>query len=179
MPNAKKPMVLIYGTDPNAHLDTSAKHRERLVIATQDAAEGMRAARECRTWGAYATLCGREWDDFLDDHGGEVSELTGDDEPRRESPFKFTDVYGLYYVGDLLPEARTEAYEVLRRLVKGDPRLDGQLDWGGDSPAGHIACVAAVNENAVRLLERIIHEAGHPEYRFERDDQLIRIAMGF
>ena len=138
MSSNPKPVILIYGADPYAPEGSS---RPALLIATERAAEAIRAARECQTWGAYAKLCGHTWDDFIEDYGNEVEELTGQDEPGPDSAFRFDDIYGLYYSGDLLPEPQTDAYEILVKLVRRDQRLEGQLEWSGGSPAGHISCV--------------------------------------
>ena len=172
-------LVLVYGeTDRIGVVDATDHH---FVIVTRDAAEKLSAARDCRTWGEYADLCGKRWDDFLEDYGGEVQDVTGLEEPGPDAPFEFDRIYGLYYAGDLIPEPRTAAYEVLVKLpraVRQDSRLGDLLEWNGGSPAGHIASVTAQSEEAIRLFERIIHEAGHGRYRFERNDTLVDRVAG-
>ena len=173
-------LTFVYGENPVIdELDTTD---ENLVIATRHAAEKISAAYACQTWKAYAALCGQSWAGLLDDYGSEVRELTGLEDPAHDAPFEFGRIYGLYYVADLIPEPRTAAYEALMKLprtVRQDSRLTDLIIWSGGSPAGHIASVTARTEEAVRLFEQVIHEAGHTAYRFERDDLLVSRVMGY
>lgn len=180
MPTEADTLVFVYGENPA--IGELYATDEDLVIVTRHAAEKISAAYTCRTWGEYADLCGQSWAGLLEDYGGEVRELTGLEDPAQDAPFEFGRVYGLYYVADLIPEPRTAAYEALVQLprtVRQDSRLTDLLIWSGGSPAGHIASVTARSEEAVRLFERVIHEAGYTAYRFERDDLLVRRVMGY
>jgi hypothetical protein len=172
-------LVFVYENPAIGELDTTD---EDLVIVTRDAAEKISAAYTCRTWGEYADRCGQSWAGLLEDYGGEVQELTGIEDPGQDAPFEFARVYGLYYVADLIPEPRTAAYGALVKLprtVRQDSRLTNLIMWSGGSPAGHISSVTARSEEAVRLLEQVIHEAGYTGYRFERDAALVSRVMGY
>jgi len=43
---------------------------------------------------------------MLEGWGNEISELTGQEDPSREAPYRFGDIWGLYYVGDLIPNPK-------------------------------------------------------------------------
>jgi hypothetical protein len=148
--------------------------QEGFDIATRDAVENILAAKQCKTWGVYATLCEMSWEEMLEGYEGEIEELTGQENPSPDSPFDFDAIWGLYYSGDLITDPRTDAYEILRREVPRevlrDERLEGKLTWSHGSPAGHLECVTATSEDAIRLFERILHVKGFTQYVFRRDD---------
>ena len=174
------PLLFVYGANPAVDEDDTTA--EELIIVTSRAAEKISAAHNCRTWGEYAALCGKPWEEMLEDFGRELQELTGRDDPGREAPFKFARIHGLYYVGDLLDDPRTDAYEILLKLprtVRQDARLENLIEWSGGSPGGHLSAVTARNAEAVDLLQQVLREAGYDGYRFERDDHLICQIMGF
>jgi hypothetical protein len=153
-------MEFIYGWDP---------HSKTFEIMTEGGVEFLNAVRQCRTWGEWADLCGLSWPRLVEDY-----ELEGLSE---ESPFRITEEVGRDWVAARPPDARTDPYDVLIQNlppeVRHDPRLKGKIEWIHGSPAGHLECVTAVDEDGIRLLERLVHEAGRKEYAFRRDDAVI------
>lgn len=147
---------------------------EGFAIATRDAVDELLAAKQCKTWGEYADLCEMSWEEMLEGYEGEIGELTGQENPSPGSTFEFDAIRGLYYSGDLITDPRTDAYETLLRAlpqeIRSDQRLAGKIGWSHGSPAGHLECVTATSEDAVRLFERILHEKGFTQYVFRRDD---------
>ena len=91
-----------------------------------------------------------------------------------DSPFSITENFESPGVDFLDP--RTDAYNVLmenlRPEMRNDVRLKGKLEWAHGSPYGHLECVNATSEEAIRILERVLFEAGKSDFVFRRDDAL-------
>jgi hypothetical protein len=132
-------------------------------------------AKACTTWGQYAAVCDRSWESMLEDWGGEISELTGQEDPAPDAPFRFGDIRGLYYIGDLIPDPGEAAYDHLWSACIGldDPTLQGRLEWGHGSPAGHICGLSVKHDEDIRLLEVALRDEGYANFNFRRDDPLL------
>ena len=93
----------------------------------------------------------------------------------RDAPFSFSNVWGSYYVGDLLPNPSAAAYEHLWSACIGldDTRLEGRLQWSHGSPAGHICSLTVKHDEDIQLLEVVLREEGYTNFTFRRDDTLL------
>lgn len=144
----------------------------RFEIVTQQGVNFLEALRACRTWGEYADLLGTSWSEMVEDREDEFEGLSA------ESPFRLSEHLAMDFVVNRTPDPRTDAYDVLSEKlppeVRSDSRLQGKIEWSHGSPAGHLECVAALDEEGIRLLEWLAREAGRKEYIFRRDDALIK-----
>ena len=153
-------MEFVYGWDP---------HSKKFELMTQQGVDSLNAIRQCKTWGEWAEVCGLSWAEMVEDY--ELEGLSA------ESPVRITEEVGRDWVVAQVPEARTDAYDVLiqnlPREILRDPRLEGKIEWFHGAP-GRCEYLTAMNEEGIRLLERLAHEAGRKEYTFRRDDALIK-----
>jgi hypothetical protein len=151
----------IYGWDSDS---------ERFEIVTERGASFVTVLKQCRTWGEYAELRRMSWPEMIQDY--ELDGLSA------ESPFRLGEQPETEFILEGLLDPRTDAYDVLTEglpaEIRRDPRLEGVIEWNHGSPAGHLESLEALNEDGIRLLERLAHEAGRKDYVFRRDDALIQ-----
>lgn len=151
-----------------------------LILACGSALAKLKAAQSCSTWGDFATLCDLSWDDFIEDWGEDVEDLTDKEDPQPSEPMRFAEIWGLENVGDLVADPRVAVYEGLVKLkeLRSDPRIDGSLEWSDGSPAGHLCCVLAVRDGGIEALEQVLQELRPGQFTLREDAALIRDAFG-
>lgn len=110
---------LIYGFEP----EELGGEGDTLVLAEKRAALTAMRAWEARTWGEFAEVAGRSWDELLKDYGDEIKEDCGC-LPSPGERFWYGDYLHLDSLRQLIPDPRDEAfffiwdYEELSRIFK-------------------------------------------------------------
>ncbi len=114
---------------------------------------------------------------MIEDHGTEIAEIQGRDDPSAAARFSFGSIWGLYGVASWIPDPRGVAYNILRRALPGalkrEPKLEGRVEWGGSSPGGNVDVVSLTDSKAAALLQAALTAIGH-RYRFYRGDSYLR-----
>lgn len=134
-------------------------------LALDSATARLESAWRCHTWGEFAHVIGLTWDDFMNEWGDEIVEVSGEQRPCESSPLAFAHLWGDARVVSELRDPRECAYEFLRQNVEprvwNHSRLEGLLDWGGSSPGGCIDVVTSKSSRGFTVLQEVLHEAGY------------------
>lgn len=96
---------LIYGFEP----EELGGEGDTLVLAEKRAALTAMRAWEARTWGEFAEVAGRSWDELLKDYGDEIKEDCGC-LPSPGERFWYGDYLHLDSLRQLIPDPRDEAF---------------------------------------------------------------------